>query len=161
MLLWVSSRLWKLKRLPVKRRKVQQFKCVKGKATCNDVLLSLRGKEINNIKIDRNIKRFDSFSWGVVFNTPCLFWFCNTKHTGLWMSFYTLNLLSFLSHCLLVASVWNLWVSHLSALLESPKHPTSKNSRTYLHLEYSVLHRSSVFLLNRFSYFLLFTRRFC
>ena len=83
MLLWVSSRLWKLKRLPVKRRKVQQFKCVKGKATCNDVLLSLRGKEINNIKIDRNIKRFDSFSWGVVFNTPCLFWFCNTKHTGL------------------------------------------------------------------------------
>ena len=70
MLLMVISRLWKLRRLPVKRRKVQQFKCVKGKATCNDVLLSLTGKEINNSKIDRNIKRFDSFSW-VAFNTPC------------------------------------------------------------------------------------------
>ena len=61
MLLLVISRLWKLRSLPAKRRKVQQFKCVKGKATCNDVFLSLRGKKVNNFKIDRNIKRFIPF----------------------------------------------------------------------------------------------------
>ena len=40
------------------------------------------------------------------------------------------NLLSFLT-LFFLASVCSRWVWHFSALAESPKHPTSENSRTY------------------------------
>lgn len=72
----VISRLWKLKGLPAKRKQLQQLKCVKGKATCNELLLPFfRLNEVDNSEIDKEIKRFYGFS-GVVSNRPCFsrFW---------------------------------------------------------------------------------------
>lgn len=93
----IISRLWKLKRLPAKRKKLQQFKCVKGKVTSNELLLPLRLNEVNNAAIDRKIKRFYCFS-RVASNRLCLSRLCKTKYTGLWIFF-------------LLASVCTRWVT--------------------------------------------------